>query len=139
MFCGIMAYCKRHHTGGHMANRRLIKKRRKMLEKKMQESQSAVVCKTDNMVDETLETTKSETVESEIRKGKVKNMKSRFFVQYQGNEFEEQEVVAKIKQEWKEQGNKIKDLKELDVYAKPEEGKVYYTINGEIPGSMDIF
>lgn len=122
-----------------MANRRLIKKRRKMLEKKMQESQSAVVCKTDNMVDETLETTKSETVESEIRKGKVKNMKSRFFVQYQGNEFEEQEVVAKIKQEWKEQGNKIKDLKELDVYAKPEEGKVYYTINGEIPGSMDIF
>lgn len=65
-------------------------------------------------------------------------MKSRFFVQYQGNEFEEKEVITKIKDLWKEEGNKVKDLKELDIYVKPEEGKAYYTINGEIGGNIDI-
>jgi hypothetical protein len=72
-------------------------------------------------------------------KVKVKNMKARFFVQYQGKEFEEQDILAAIKQKWKEDGNKIKDLQELDLYAKPEEGKVYYTINGEISGSISVF
>jgi hypothetical protein len=33
----------------------------------------------------------------------------------------------------------IKDLKELDIYAKPEEGKVYYTINGEMKDSIAVF
>lgn len=75
----------------------------------------------------------------EIGKVEEENMKSRFFVQYQGNEFEEKEIITKIKEIWKEEGNKVKDLKELDIYVKPEEGKAYYTINGETRGSIDIF
>jgi hypothetical protein len=33
----------------------------------------------------------------------------------------------------------MKDLKDLDIYVKPEDGKVYYTINGEISGSLPVF
>ncbi|MGN0418043.1 MULTISPECIES: DUF6465 family protein [Anaerostipes] len=96
-----------------MANRRITKKKNKALQK-------AIKIK-------------------EIGKVEEENMKSRFFVQYQGNEFEEKEIITKIKEVWKEEGNKVKDLKELDIYVKPEEGKAYYTINGEIRGSIDIF
>jgi len=96
-----------------MANRRITKKKNKALQK-------AIKIK-------------------EIGKVEEENMKSRFFVQYQGNEFEEKEIITKIKEVWKEEGNKVKDLKELDIYVKPEEGKAYYTINGETRGSIDIF
>ncbi|MCI5623160.1 DUF6465 family protein [Anaerostipes sp.] len=96
-----------------MANRRITKKKNKALQK-------AIKIK-------------------EIGKVEEENMKSRFFVQYQGNEFEEKEIITKIKEIWKEEGNKVKDLKELDIYVKPEEGKAYYTINGETRGSIDIF
>jgi hypothetical protein len=72
-------------------------------------------------------------------KAKTKKMKSRLFVQYKGHEFEEQEILAQIKQIWKEGGNMMKDLKDLDIYVKPEDGKVYYTINGEISGSLPVF
>lgn len=95
-----------------MANRRLKKKRTKAL--------------------------KNDIIKKETGKVEKDNMKSRFFVQYQGNEFEEKEVITKIKDLWKEEGNKVKDLKELDIYVKPEEGKAYYTINGEIGGNIDI-
>lgn len=96
-----------------MANRRLKKKRTKAL--------------------------KNDIIKKETGKVEEENMKSRFFVQYQGNEFEEKEIITKIKEVWKEEGNKVKDLKELDIYVKPEEGKAYYTINGETRGSIDIF
>ncbi|WP_216697130.1 DUF6465 family protein [Anaerostipes faecalis] len=96
-----------------MANRRITKKKNKALQKVIKIK--------------------------EIGKVEEENMKSRFFVQYQGNEFEEKEIITKIKEIWKEEGNKVKDLKELDIYVKPEEGKAYYTINGETRGSIDIF
>lgn len=31
-----------------------------------------------------------------------------------------------------------KDIKNLDIYVKPEEGKAYYVVNNDITGSFDI-
>ena len=31
-----------------------------------------------------------------------------------------------------------KDIKNLDIYVKPEEGKAYYVINNDITGSFDL-
>ena len=31
-----------------------------------------------------------------------------------------------------------KDIKNLDIYVKPEEGKAYYVVNGEITGDIDL-
>jgi hypothetical protein len=67
---------------------------------------------------------------------KTRGLKSRFVIQHLGHEFEERDIVARIKQKWKEDGNMIKDLQELDIYIKPEECKVYYTINGNIAGNF---
>lgn len=69
-------------------------------------------------------------------KTKTAAKKSRLFVQFKGHELEEKEIIAAVKQKWKEAGNMVKDLKELDLYVKPEEGKVYYRINGEFSGNI---
>ena len=39
-----------------------------------------------------------------------------------------------IKQEWVKQGNYVKDLKKLDLYIKPEDGKVYFVAGNGVKG-----
>ena len=39
---------------------------------------------------------------------------------------------------WKEEGRKIKDMRELDLYYKPEEGNCYYVVNGTEKGSFHV-
>ena len=65
-------------------------------------------------------------------------MKTNYYIQFAGREVEQSEVVAKIKDVCKESGRLIKDLKSLDVYVKPEEGRAYYTINGDETGSVEL-
>ena len=65
-------------------------------------------------------------------------MKTQLFVQYQGSEVSEQDIVNEIKQWWKDQDKLVKDLKTLDMYVKPEDKKVYFTVNGDLQGSLDI-
>ena len=48
------------------------------------------------------------------------------------------ELFQAVKQWWKEQGHMIKDLKEMNLYVKPEEEKIYFTINGLIQGVISI-
>lgn len=65
-------------------------------------------------------------------------MKTNYYVQFAGREVEESEVVAKIKDVWKDSGRLVKEIKSLDVYVKPEEGRAYYTINGEETGQVAL-
>ena len=60
------------------------------------------------------------------------SMKMNFCVQFMGKEYTEQDIVNQIKTDWKNEGNKIGDMKTLDIYMKVEEAKVYYVINGSI-------
>ena len=66
-------------------------------------------------------------------------MKTALYVQYQGREAEQSEIVAKIKQAWLDEGRLIKEIKTLNVYAKPEENTAYYTINDDIEGKVELF
>ena len=72
----------------------------------------------------------------ETKKGSAK--KTMIYFQFQGKEIEEQEVIGMVKKVWKDQGNMMKDLKDLSVYIKAEESKVYYVINGNVSGSIDL-
>ena len=50
-------------------------------------------------------------------------MKSTYNVEFAGNQIESKEVIAKAKKVWVDAGNKdrkIKDLKTMDLYLKPE-------------------
>ena len=63
-------------------------------------------------------------------------MKTNTYVEYAGKQVEEKTVVASVKQVWTEAGNKVKDIKTMDLYIKPEESAVYYVINETFTGSV---
>lgn len=71
-----------------------------------------------------------------MEKGAI-HMKSDLYVQYQGKNVDTKQLLDTAKEIWKADGNKVKDLKEVQLYYKPEEQKCYYVFNGE--GSDDSF
>ena len=81
-------------------------------------------------------TTEETCVKVSVRTNNTKrestSMKMNFCVQFMGKEYTEQEIVNQIKTDWKNEGNKIGDMKTLDIYMKVEEAKVYYVINGSV-------
>lgn len=66
-------------------------------------------------------------------------MKTNTVIEYKGLQADDKAFINKVKEAWTEQGNKIKDLKSLSMYIKPEESKVYYVINDSINGSIPLF
>lgn len=66
-------------------------------------------------------------------------MKTAFYVESYGRQVEEKTLIAKIKELWVADGNKIKDIKELNLYVKPEEDACYYTINEDVSGRIKLF
>lgn len=65
-------------------------------------------------------------------------MKSNIYVQYQEIEANTADFVAEAKKIWQAKGNKVKDLKTLDLYAKPEENTVYCVFNGKDSDSFPM-
>ena len=69
-------------------------------------------------------------------------MKSTYNVEFAGNQIESKEVIARAKKVWVDAGNKnrkVKDLKTMDLYLKPEENAVYYVFNEEESGSFPLY
>ena len=124
-----------------MANKRQKKKK----EKPQVMKQDDLVVNFINVVPETKKasvelaennTTEETCVKVSVRTNNTKrestSMKMNFCVQFMGKEYTEQEIVNQIKTDWKNEGNKIGDMKTLDIYMKVEEAKVYYVINGSV-------
>ena len=65
-------------------------------------------------------------------------MKTSMYIEYQGLQVEEKEIIAKVKELWVNEGTKIKDIKELKLYIKPEEASAYYVINEETSGKIEL-
>lgn len=65
-------------------------------------------------------------------------MKTNLVVQYENLEVDERSVINTIKELWSSQGKKLKDLKDLQLYIKPQERTVYYVINCEETGSIAL-
>lgn len=65
-------------------------------------------------------------------------MKTNLYIEYAGKKVADKEIVEKIKEIWKNDGNKVKDLAALDIYCKPEENTCYYVINEKVEGSFSI-
>jgi hypothetical protein len=64
-------------------------------------------------------------------------MKTEFYVEYEGKQINLQDLEEAAKSTWKNEGNKMKDLKNLKVYYKPQELRYYLVFNGE--GKGDAF
>ncbi|WXR61562.1 DUF6465 family protein [Peptostreptococcaceae bacterium AGR-M142] len=61
------------------------------------------------------------------------------FLQFDSNETNLIEVEKEIKRIWREdKGYLIKDIKKLNMYLKPEEGRCYYVINNKHEGIVNL-
>ena len=47
-------------------------------------------------------------------------------------------MLPKIKKVWQKAGNKIRDIKDVKLYVKPEDNKVYFVVNDEFCDSVDF-
>ncbi len=65
-------------------------------------------------------------------------MKTNTVIQFNNLEVDEKSIIDAIKEIWSNQGNKIKDIKELQLYIKPEEHTAYYVINATETGAIAI-
>lgn len=63
-------------------------------------------------------------------------MKSKVFVEFQGVQSSVKDMEDAVKEAWKAQGGKVKDIKTVEIYFKPEEKMCYYVINETETGSF---
>ena len=67
-----------------------------------------------------------------------KELKVNTFIEYYGKQVEEKTIIANVKKVWTKSGKKVGDIKQMDLYIKPEENMVYYVINGTTAGSVGL-
>ena len=67
-----------------------------------------------------------------------KDIKVKAVVEYYGKQVEEKDIIARVKKAWTRSGKKVGDIKEMDLYIKPEENAVYYVINGTETGAVEF-
>lgn len=86
------------------------------------------------------EETKKETAKEPGKTGAKKaEVVCALSVQYGGKEISQEQLLLAVKSVWKDELNrKAGDLHSVELYIKPEENKVYYVLNKEITGNLDI-
>ncbi len=65
-----------------------------------------------------------------------KNSRTEFFIQYKDYEIRTEDIAEKIREKYISEGNKRSDIKELQVYLKPEENTAYYVVNHKDTGKF---
>ncbi|MEF9945424.1 MAG: DUF6465 family protein [Lachnospiraceae bacterium] len=67
-----------------------------------------------------------------------KEVKTTLIVEYAGRQIDEKEMIAAVKKVWTKSGNKVGEIKTIELYVKPEDSAVYFVINGSETGRADI-
>ena len=65
-----------------------------------------------------------------------KNTRTEFFIQYKDYEIRTEDIAEKIREKYVAEGNKYSDIKELQIYLKPEENTAYYVVNHKDTGKF---
>lgn len=91
------------------------------------------------------ETKKADAKKAETKKASVKKTakkaepKSEIHIQFSNKSYGQDDLVKIAKDVWKyDLKQKVGDLEKIELYVKPEEGKVYYVMNKDFTGSFDI-
>lgn len=91
------------------------------------------------------ETKKADVKKAETKKASVKKTakkaepKSEIHIQFSNKSYGQDDLVKIAKDVWKyDLKQKVGDLEKIELYVKPEEGKVYYVMNKDFTGSFDI-
>ena len=59
-------------------------------------------------------------------------------LQFNDREFDLDAIEANVKKNWKDSGKKLSEIVDLDMYVKPEEAAVYYVVNKETEGKVEL-
>lgn len=93
---------------------------------------------------------KEETMKSAVKKPAKKvsskktpvkktEIKEKFHLEFAGKSYLREDLIKSVKDIWKyDYKKKVADLSTIDLYVKPEEGKAYYVINGEVQGDFIV-
>ena len=65
-----------------------------------------------------------------------KSAKTEFFIQYMDYEVRTEDIADKIREQYVSLGHKVSDIKELQIYLKPEENTAYYVVNHKDTGKF---
>ena len=65
-------------------------------------------------------------------------MKESFVLQFGGKDTTKDDLKNTAQKIFTDAGNKASDIKKLDLYVQPENGKVYYVINEDFKGDFDL-
>ena len=60
----------------------------------------------------------------------AKDIKTSVVVQFAGKEVTEKDLIAAVKKAYTKKGNKVGDIKTIEIDVKPEESAAYYVVNG---------
>jgi hypothetical protein len=66
------------------------------------------------------------------------NEKNEVFVQYGDLEVRTRDIVTKCREDYVARGHKPGSIHEIQVYIKPEDRKVYYVVNHEDTGKVEL-
>ena len=72
---------------------------------------------------------KKETKKAPAKRAAAKDIKTSVVVQFAGKEVTEKELIAAVKKAYTKKGNKVGDIKTIEIYVKPEENAAYYVVN----------
>ena len=61
-----------------------------------------------------------------------------FVIQYGDKSASYESIVDNAMKAWKADAGKKSELKSIEIYAKPEDGKAYYVVNGTDTGSVEL-
>lgn len=98
---------------------------------------------------EVVEETVEETVEKVAKAAKKaagtvkkaatkKDIKTSIVLQYEEKEVDSKDMIAAVKKEWTKAKHKVGEIKTMELYLKPEDDAVYYVINGEFSGKIQL-
>ena len=68
----------------------------------------------------------------------AKDIKTSVVVQFAGKEVAEKDLIAAVKKAYTKKGNKVGDIKTIEIYVKPEESAAYYVVNGEASDDFKV-
>ena len=81
---------------------------------------------------------KARSIDSDEEDIIMAKINQQMILQFNGREFDLGAVEANVKKNWKESGKKLSEIVDLDIYVKPEEAAVYYVVNKETEGKVEL-
>ena len=82
-------------------------------------------------------TTAKKTTATKKSAAKKAEIKTEIFLQFSGKEYTQDEILQKVKDIWTyDLNNNVDDIKDVQLYLKPEESAAYYVVNGSTTGKV---